>query len=65
MFGRTLKYLVHWTGYGKGRDTWESAKNFIQEILGHRKNHSQLICLHALAKKAVTTHTEVSTEVDP
>ena len=22
MFGRTLKYLVRWKGYGEGEDTW-------------------------------------------
>ena len=27
MFGQQLKYLVHWTGYGEGEDTWEQAKN--------------------------------------
>ncbi len=27
LFGRTLKFLIHWKGYGKGEDTWEPAKN--------------------------------------
>jgi hypothetical protein len=27
VFGRTLKYLIHWKGYGEGEDTWELAKN--------------------------------------
>jgi hypothetical protein len=27
VFGQTLKYLVHWKGYGEGEDTWELAKN--------------------------------------
>ena len=45
MFGKTLKYLVRWTGYGEGEDTWEPAKNlehaqekyrsFMQETPGH------------------------------
>jgi hypothetical protein len=27
VFGRTLKYLIHWKGYREGEDTWELAKN--------------------------------------
>ncbi len=27
LFGRTLKFLVCWKGYGEGEDTWEPAKN--------------------------------------
>ena len=27
MFGKTLKFLVRWKGYGEGNDSWEPAKN--------------------------------------
>jgi hypothetical protein len=29
VFGRTLKYLIHWKGYSEGEDTWELAKIFL------------------------------------
>ena len=36
MFGHTLKYLMRWTGYREGEDTWEPAKN-----LEHTQNKVQ------------------------
>ena len=33
MFGCTLKYLVHWKGYGEGEDTWEPLSNLANSRL--------------------------------
>ena len=41
MFGRTLKYLVRWKGYGEGEDTWEPLYNLRNSLQAVEEFHSQ------------------------
>ena len=41
MFGHTLKYLIHWKGYGEGKDTWEPAKNLTNSPQSLEEFHLQ------------------------
>jgi hypothetical protein len=55
LFGRTLKYLVRWKGYGEGEDTWEPQSNLahtpakLQEF--HTQNPGVAVTLRATIKK--------------
>ena len=74
LFGRTLKYLVRWTGYGEGEDTWEPVSNLkhspekIQEFHTQHPGAPQKInaLLYAsLPWQSLFTHTEANADVDP
>jgi hypothetical protein len=41
LFGHTLKYLIHWKGYGEGEDTWEPAKNLAHAPEKVKEFHSR------------------------
>ena len=41
MFGRTLKYLICWKGYGEGEDTWEPLSNLVHSPQVVEKFHSR------------------------
>ena len=74
LFGRTLKYLVHWAGYSEGEDTWEPASNLkhspekIQEFHAQNPGAPQKINALLYASwpwQSLFTHTEANTDVDP
>ena len=74
LFGRTLKYLVCWTGYGEGEDTWEPASKLkhspekIREFHARHPGAPQKInaLLYAsLPWQSLFTHTEANADVDP
>src|SRR3984885_1745268 len=41
LFGRTLKYLVRWKGYGEGEDTWEPLSNLANSLQVVDEFHSR------------------------
>ena len=75
MFGRTLKYLVRWTGYGEGEDTWEPAKNLahapekVQEFHARNPGAPRKIAANLYAslpwQTVQTKYTEANTDIVP
>jgi hypothetical protein len=74
LFSHTLKYLVQWTGYEEGKDTWEPAKNlehapekileFHSKNLGAPRKIAALIYA-SLPWQHPTQFTVANTDVNP
>ena len=74
LFGRTLKYLVHWTGYGEGKDIWEPVSNLKHSPEKIREFHARhpgapqklnALLYASLPWQSLFTHTEANANIDP
>ncbi len=74
LFGRTLKYLVRWKGYGEGEDTWEPSKNLAHAPDKVKEFHSlnpgaprkiEALIYASLPWQSYHRYTEANADVDP